>query len=258
MQAKEILEFNTSWDPATVYDEPIFSNKVGETYAGYNYKTMRGLHFAGSQFLMTLAAINKLSKVDADYEFIADMGNVIKTGLRELLTETASWTNARSGRMFGEQNNSFKNIHITMARYDNPLSYHDRMVLQDVRKDLKYNATKLLQFLCFVRDSEVENDGALEDLPKLARFIEDLITYLELLQETKIKIPKKINMEKRKLSDLSLVELVALRQTLKDDIARHRALQEHGDRRVILDYEEAESKVYRRICDMQQSIDYNN
>jgi hypothetical protein len=156
--------------------------------------------------------------------------------------------------------------------YDTELAYLDGLIKLD-KLTVRKNNTELdlsTSRACLVRFIEDLNslarNGPLFRVGQRLAFVHpvgkhnvmSVLDDLELLQETKIKIPKKINMEKRKLSDLSLVELVALRQTLKDDIARHRALQEHGDRRVILDYEEAESKVYRRICDIQQSIDYNN
>lgn len=186
---KTEFSIKADWDPKVVYDDS-FLYSLGKNYNGYNYMTMRHLHFTGSQFIMTLAAINKLSKLDETYKMLAEKGNVIKDELYAILTETASWTNKNAYRTYGAESNHYKNIRFTLDRYDGQLSAHDKLVLRDIPKDIKYTMSKLVQFLTYIRDSEFESgESNIKDLPKLAGFIEDLIRYLEILHGTKIAIP---------------------------------------------------------------------
>lgn len=184
----DTFAIKAEWDPKVVYDDS-FLYSLGKNYNGYNYMTMRHLHFAGSQFIMTLAAINKLSKLDETYQMLAEMGNIVKDELYAILTETAAWSNGR--KTYSEESNHYKNIQFTFSHYDGPLSDHDKYVLRDIPRDMKYTMSKLVQFLTYIRDSEVESSNSnIKDLPKLAGFIEDLICYLETLHSTAIAVPK--------------------------------------------------------------------
>jgi hypothetical protein len=170
-----------------------------QLYNGYQARQLNRFFYSSGQFLMTLAAINKLSKEDSKYKSLAEEGNKLKEPIVKFVEIVGTWSNGR--KQFKIENNHYNNIQFSLNRYDNEMVEHDKYVINDIQNDVKINCKFLIEIMEFIRDSEFENEGNLEDLQEFAELIESIKDYIEILKQSdlykyKLWAKRKINFNK--------------------------------------------------------------
>ena len=186
-------EFLNEWDSKDVYDEPYFykhAEQINGIYNGFNYHQMQKLMSSSSQFLMTIAAVYNLAKTDSKYEKLAEEGKKLVDPLVNFLDIVAKWEN-KKGVAFSAKSNHYKNIPLTLKKFDQELSNHDKLVIKDIPTDIKINAKSLLDILEFFQDVDFEENFGDEevtdkklDLTKLEALITGIEKYVANLEKS--------------------------------------------------------------------------